>query len=141
ARTFSHAVVEELARHATIPVINALSDAAHPCQAMGDMLTIHEALGATDGVKLTFVGDGNNVARSRAVASALLGVEFVLACPNGYDSPEDSRVRFASPFANVPLVVEHAPRRAVVGADVLYTDVWTSMGQEAEAEARLAAFA
>jgi ornithine carbamoyltransferase len=140
ARTFSHAVVEELARHATIPVINALSDAAHPCQAMGDMLTIAEALGRVEGFKLAFVGDGNNVARSLAVASALLGLEFVLACPEGYDFPDDFRARFASAFPGVDLPVDHDPRHAVIGADVIYTDVWTSMGQEAEAEARRAAF-
>ena len=139
-RTFAHATVEELARSATVPVINALSDAAHPCQAMADLLTIREALGRLDETKLVFVGDGNNVARSLAVASALAGVRFVLACPPGYAFPDDFRARFAAAFPGTPLRVEHDPARAVVGADVIYTDVWASMGQEAEAEVRRAAF-
>ena len=140
-RTFAHATVEELARHATIPVINALSDAAHPCQAMADLMTIREAAGGMEGVRLVFVGDGNNVARSLAVASALLGVEFVLACPEGYSFPEDFRARFAAAFPAVPLRVEHDPARGVAGAQAVYTDVWASMGQEAEADRRRADFA
>jgi ornithine carbamoyltransferase len=140
-RTFAHATVEELARHATIPVINALSDAAHPCQAMADLLTVREALGGVEGVKVVFVGDGNNVAMSLAAASALLGAEFVLACPEGYAFPEDFRARFAATFPAVPLRIESDPRAAVVGAGVVYTDVWVSMGQESEAAARHAAFA
>jgi len=140
-RTFSHATVLELARHATIPVINALSDAAHPCQAMADLLTLQEALGHLDGARLVFVGDGNNVARSLAVASALLGVDFVLACPEGYAFPADFRARFAATFPGVPLAIDHDPARAVAGADAVYTDVWASMGQEDEAEHRRSAFA
>ncbi|MBX6313217.1 MAG: ornithine carbamoyltransferase [Isosphaeraceae bacterium] len=140
ARTFAHATVEELAQHATIPIINALSDAAHPCQAMGDLLTIREAMGRTEGVKLVFVGDGNNVARSLAVASAYLGVSFVLSCPPGYDFPEDFRARYAAAFSGATPEVDHDPKRAVVGADVIYTDVWASMGQEDEADARREAF-
>ncbi len=94
-RTFSHLTIEELARHATIPIVNALSDSAHPCQAMADLLTIQEVVGQLDGLKLVFVGDGNNVARSLAVASALLGVQFVLAAPPGYAFPADFQpVRF-----------------------------------------------
>jgi ornithine carbamoyltransferase len=139
-RTFAHATVAELARHASIPVINALCDTAHPCQAMADMLTVQEELGRLDGVKLVFVGDGNNVARSLAVASALLGVEFVLSCPEGYDFPEDFRARFASTFPGVTLTTEHDPAAAVAGADVVYTDVWASMGQEAETELRRGVF-
>jgi ornithine carbamoyltransferase len=140
-RTFSHATVEELARSGTIPVINALSDAAHPCQAMADLLTIAELRGPLDGRKLVFVGDGNNVARSLAAASALLGVQFVLAAPPGYEFPAAFQARFASKFPGVPLVVQSDPRAAVVGADVVYTDVWASMGQEEELEARRAIFA
>src|SRR4051794_8046428 len=139
-RTFAHATVEELARYATIPIINALSDQAHPCQALADMLTIQEALGNLDGVKLVFVGDGNNVARSLAVASALLGLEFVLASPPGYEFPAEFRTRFEGTFPDHPLVVEHDPHRAVRGAQAVYTDVWASMGQEQEAEHRRAAF-
>src|SRR3954469_1135058 len=140
-RTFAHATIEELARHASIPIVNALSDAAHPCQAMADVLTIQELVGHLEGVKLVFVGDGNNVARSLALASALLGLEFVLAAPEGYEFPDDFRGRFEATYPDVPLVVEHDPRRALVGANVVYTDVWASMGQEHEAELRSAAFA
>lgn len=139
-RTFAHATVEELARHATVPIINALSDAAHPCQALGDMLTIEEALGGLEGACLVFVGDGNNVARSLAVASGLLGVQFVLAAPPGYAFPEPFRARFRAKFPDLPLVVDHDPRNALLGADVVYTDVWASMGQEQEADARKSAF-
>src|SRR5262249_20320386 len=139
-RTFGHEVVEEIARHATIPIINALSDDAHPCQALGDMLTIREALGRTDGVRLAFVGDGNNVARSLAIASAFLGVEFVLSCPEGYSFPAEFEARLLATFPNAALTVEHDPKRAVSGAEVVYTDVWTSMGQEAEAGSRRLAF-
>ena len=141
ARTFSHATVEELARSATIPVINALSDASHPCQAMADFMTIEELRGGLSGKKLVFVGDGNNVARSLAAASALFGVDFVLAAPPGYEFPADFQARFAARFPDVPLVVEHDPEKAVKGADVVYTDVWASMGQEHEAEARRGVFA
>lgn len=140
-RTFHHAIVDELAMHATIPIVNALSDAAHPCQAMADVMTIQETLGAQVGVKLVFVGDGNNVARSLAVASALLGLEFVLAAPAGYEFPAEFRTRFEETFPDHALVVEHDPRQALIGADVVYTDVWTSMGQENETELRRAAFA
>lgn len=140
-RTFAHATVEELAKHATIPVINALSDAAHPCQAMADLMTLRESLGRLEGARLAFVGDGNNVARSLAVATALLGVDFVLACPEGYSYPDDFRARFAAAFPDVSLAVDHDPSRAVAGADAVYTDVWASMGQEDEADLRRAAFA
>jgi ornithine carbamoyltransferase len=139
-RTFAHATIEELAKHATVPIINALSDLAHPCQALADMLTIQEALGALKGVKLVFVGDGNNVARSLALAAALLGLEFVLAAPCGYEFPADFRTRFETTFPGYPLTVIHDPGQAVEGAQVVYTDVWASMGQEHEAEARRAVF-
>jgi ornithine carbamoyltransferase len=135
-RTFSHATVEELARHAAIPVINALSDASHPCQAMADLMTIQELRGTLEGQRLVFVGDGNNVARSLAAASALLGVEFVLAAPPGYEFPTEFRARFAARFPKIPLVVKNDPQAAVAGAQVVYTDVWASMGQEHEAAQR-----
>jgi ornithine carbamoyltransferase len=141
ARTFSHATVEELARSATIPVINALSDGSHPCQAMADFMTIAELRGSVSGNKVVFVGDGNNVARSLAAASALLGANFVLAAPRGYEFPADFQARFAARFPAVALVVEHDPELAVKGADVVYTDVWASMGQEHEADARRKVFA
>jgi ornithine carbamoyltransferase len=139
-RSFSHDTVEELARHAAIPIINALSDTSHPCQAMGDMLTIQEELGRLEGIRLVFVGDGNNVARSLAVASALTGVRFCLACPPSYAFPPEFVTEFAAHFPDVDLEVEHDPGRAVVDANAIYTDVWASMGQEDEAETRLVAF-
>jgi ornithine carbamoyltransferase len=139
-RSFAHATIVELARHATVPIINALSDLAHPCQAMADMLTIEESLGALKGVKLVFVGDGNNVARSLALAAALLGLEFVLAAPRGYEFPAEFRTRFEAAFPAYPLIVNHDPHDAVQGAQVVYTDVWASMGQEHEADARRAVF-
>jgi ornithine carbamoyltransferase len=135
-RTFSHATVEELARSGTIPIVNALSDLAHPCQAMADFMTIEELRGALCDQKLVFVGDGNNVARSLAVAAALLGVKFVLAAPPGYEFPPDFRARFADKFPGFPLVIDCDPRAAVTAADVVYTDVWASMGQENEAATR-----
>jgi len=141
ARTFSHATVEELARSATIPVVNALSDTSHPCQAMADLMTIEELRGSLRGQTLVFVGDGNNVARSLAAASALLGVRFVLAAPPGYEFPAEFQARFADRFPGVPLVVQRDPGEAVAGADVVYTDVWASMGQENEAESRRDVFA
>jgi ornithine carbamoyltransferase len=139
-RTFAHATVEELARYATVPIINALSDLAHPCQALADMLTIQEAFGTLEGLKLVFVGDGNNVARSLALASALLGLEFVLAAPPGYEFPAEFQQRYDETFPDQPLVVEHDANEAVRGAQAIYTDVWASMGQEHETEQRRAVF-
>ncbi|MFO0909789.1 MAG: ornithine carbamoyltransferase [Isosphaeraceae bacterium] len=140
-RTYAHATVEELARHASVPVINALSDASHPCQAMADMLTIQETFGRLDGINLVFVGDGNNVARSLALAAGLLGVQFALAAPPGYEFPDDFREAYRRRFPEIPLVVDHDPLNAVMGADVVYTDVWASMGQEHEAAERRETFA
>ena len=114
-RTFSQSIVEELARHAAVPVINALSDSSHPCQAMADMVTILEQRGPLAGQKLVFVGDGNNVARSLALAAALLGLEFVLTGPAGYEFPAAFSARFSALFPSVPLVVEPDPRKAVEG--------------------------
>jgi ornithine carbamoyltransferase len=140
-RTFAHATIEELAGAATIPIINALSDASHPCQAMADFMTIEEVKGSPRGRKLVFVGDGNNVARSLAAASVLLGAEFVLCAPPGYEFPDDFRREFEARFPGRPLRQERDPREAVAGADVVYTDVWASMGQEHEAVRRREAFA
>jgi len=140
-RTFAHAKLEELARHASIPIVNALSDDAHPCQAMADMLTLLELKGRLEGLNLAFIGDGNNVAMSLARASALLGVEFVLACPRGYEYPEEFRADFARRFPGVELRIEHDPKAAADGADAVYTDVWASMGQESEADQRREIFA
>ncbi len=139
-RTFSQTTIEELARHATIPIINALSDWSHPCQALADLLTVREALGELAGLKFVFVGDGNNVARSLAQASAFFGLNFVLACPKGYEYPESFISRYAETFPDVPLNIENDPTIAVKDADVVYTDVWASMGQEAEHESRKTIF-
>jgi ornithine carbamoyltransferase len=129
-RTFAQDDVEELARHATIPVINGLTDSAHPCQALADVMTIRERLGRLEGVRVAYLGDGNNVCASLMVAAAKLGMEFVAATPVGYE-PDPRAVELAGPE------LTHDPREAARGADVLYTDVWTSMGQEEERERRL----
>src|SRR5438094_6533543 len=129
-RTFAQDDVEELARHATIPVINGLTDSSHPCQALADVMTIRERLGRLEGVRVAYLGDGNNVCASLMVAAAKLGMEFVAATPEGYE-PDPKAVELAQPE------LTHDPREAAQGADVLYTDVWTSMGQEEERERRL----
>jgi len=140
-RTFAHATLEKLADFASIPVVNALSDDAHPCQAMADMLTLAELKPDLAGLKLAFIGDGNNVAMSLAEAAALLGVAFVLACPEGYEYPEAFVQAFASRFPAASLAVVHDPAEAVAGADAVYADVWASMGQEHEADRRREIFA
>ncbi len=129
-RTFAQDDVEELARHATIPVINGLTDSSHPCQALADVMTIRERLGRLEGVRIAYLGDGNNVCASLMVAAAKLGMELVAATPEGYE-PDPKAVQLAQPE------LTHDPREAAQGADVLYTDVWTSMGQEEERERRL----
>jgi len=139
-RTFAQSTIQELAAHASIPVINALTDNNHPCQAMADLLTILEAKGSLEDVRIAFVGDGNNVARSLAVACALTGVRFILSCPKDYRFSEDFQRAFARAFPRVTLEIEHDPNRAVIDADVVYTDVWCSMGQEEEAQSRRRAF-
>lgn len=138
-RTHAHSKVEELARHASIPIINALSEDAHPCQAMADVLTIREELPDVKKPRVVFVGDGNNVARSLAVACEYTGMDFLLAAPAQYKFPADFVNQFAKAFGHAPAQTSHA-LEAADGADVLYTDVWTSMGQEAETKERLKAF-
>ncbi|MFL5949229.1 MAG: ornithine carbamoyltransferase [Gaiellaceae bacterium] len=134
-RTFAQDDVEELARHASIPVVNGLTDSAHPCQALADVMTIRERLGRLEGVRVAYLGDGNNVCASLMVACAKLGADFVAATPAGYE-PDDGVVKIAREAGgNVTLV--HDPREAAAQANVLYTDVWTSMGQEEERERRL----
>lgn len=143
ARTFAHQTLEVLAQFADVPVINALSDREHPCQALADLLTIYEKKGELEGLTLAYVGDGNNVAHSLMLASALAGVNFRIASPNGYEVRDDL-LRLARGYAVesvVEIVCTDDPRRAVSEADIVYTDVWTSMGQEAESEKRRAAFA
>src|SRR6478736_2578201 len=134
-RTFAQSDVEELARHATIPVINGLTDSSHPCQALADVMTIRERFGRLEGVRVAYFGDGNNVCASLMVACAKLGMEFVAATPEGYQ-PEERVVAIARE-AGGTVELTHDPREAAQGADVLYTDVWTSMGQEEERERRL----
>jgi ornithine carbamoyltransferase len=134
-RTFAQADVEELARNATIPVINGLTDSSHPCQALADVMTIRERFGRLEGVRVAYLGDGNNVCASLMVASAKLGLEFVAATPEGYE-PEEQALEVAREAGGSPELTQDA-RGAVQGADVLYTDVWTSMGQDEERERRL----
>jgi ornithine carbamoyltransferase len=134
ARTFAQSTIEELARYAEVPVINALSDEEHPCQALADILTIHERFGRVRNVHITYIGDGNNVARSLVLAAAMLGAHTVLATPPGYDPPGDlmeSARNFAHDSGGSVRIVRD-PREGVSGAEVVYTDVWTSMGQEDE---------
>jgi ornithine carbamoyltransferase len=134
-RTFAQSDVEELAEHADIPVINGLTDETHPCQALADMLTIRERLGRLQGVRVAYLGDGNNVCSSLMVAAARLGSSFVAATPPGYE-PDDRAIAVARE-AGAQVDVVGDPVEAVRDADVLYTDVWTSMGQEEERERRL----
>ncbi len=143
ARTFSHQTLELLAQYAQVPVINGLSDHEHPCQALGDLLTIYEKKGELKGLKLAFIGDSNNVARSLLLATSLVGVDFSIASPPAYKLQEEV-LRHAQEFAlqsNTHIFLTSDPRLAAENADIVYTDVWTSMGQEAEAEARRLAFA
>jgi ornithine carbamoyltransferase len=134
-RTFAQSDVEELAEHASVPVINGLTDSAHPCQALADVMTIRERLGRLEGLKVVYLGDGNNVCASLMVACAKLGMDFVAATPARYRPVEEAVQIARDAGGSVELVDD--PRAAVDGADVLYTDVWTSMGQDAEREQRL----
>jgi ornithine carbamoyltransferase len=134
-RTFAQSDVEELAAHASIPVINGLTDSSHPCQALADVLTIRERFGGFEGVKVVYLGDGNNVCASLMVACAKLGMDFVAATPPSYRPAEEPIAIARAEGHSVDLVDD--PVAAVEGADVLYTDVWTSMGQDAEREQRL----
>ena len=139
-RTFKQSDVDELAAAADIPVINGLTDDFHPCQALADVMTIRERLGTFEGVRVVYLGDGNNVCHSLMVACAKLGMDFVAATPEGYE-PSEEVVGWARAAANVSgrsVELMHDPRAAAEGADVLYTDVWTSMGQDEERERRLA---
>ena len=139
-RTFAQADVDALATAADIPVINGLTDDFHPCQALADVMTIRERLGGFDGVRVAYFGDGNNVCHSLMVACAKLGMQFVAATPEGYE-PNDEVVGWARAAVNVSggsVELTNDPRAGAEGADVLYTDVWTSMGQDEERERRLA---
>jgi ornithine carbamoyltransferase len=138
ARVYAHETVETLARNATIPVINALSDFEHPCQALADWFTLWERGVDLSRIRLAWVGDGNNVLHSLMLVGALLGATLVMACPPGYEP--DPRVLAQARRLGGSVEVTEDARKAATGADVLYTDVWTSMGQEAERETRLEAF-
>lgn len=140
ARTFSHASMLELAEHATVPVINGLSDLLHPCQVMADCQTLQERKGRLDGLTVAFIGDGNNVVNSWIHAAARLGIHFRLACPEGYE-PDPGVLAEGRETGSSTIEILHDPATAADGADALYTDVWTSMGQEAESQIRRAAFA
>jgi ornithine carbamoyltransferase len=143
ARTFAHGTAESLAKYASVPVINALSDGEHPCQALADILTIYEKKGKLEGLTVAYIGDGNNVASSLMLACVSVGANFRIASPKGYELPEKI-VRLGRRFAQqsgAEISLLQQPREAVKGADVVYTDVWTSMGQESEAEKRRKTFA
>jgi ornithine carbamoyltransferase len=134
-RTFAQSDVEELAANASIPVVNGLTDSAHPCQALADVMTIRERFGRLEGLKVVYLGDGNNVCASLMVACAKLGAAFVAATPPAYRPPDEAVQLAREAGGSVELVGD--PHAAVAGADVLYTDVWTSMGQDAERERRV----
>lgn len=132
-RTFSHTTIETLAANSTIPVINGLSDLHHPCQAFADVMTLLEKKGRIEGLKVAYVGDGNNVCNSLIEAAALLGFHLTIACPEGFE-PHNEILENARSLAKSEIVVLRAPREAAGMADAVYTDVWVSMGQENEAE-------
>ena len=142
ARVFSHRSLQLLAEHTSVPIVNALSDLEHPCQALGDLLTVSEHKGRLEGLKVAFVGDGNNVASSLALACASTGADFVLASPGDYQLPtvvlEEARRRAALRESQIEWT--ESPQAAVRDADVVYTDVWVSMGQEAEEAERIEVF-
>jgi ornithine carbamoyltransferase len=141
-RTFAHQKVEELAEYASIPVINGLTDDDHPCQALADLLTIYEVKKTFQGIKLAYVGDGNNVANALLAAAAKVGMDVAIACPPGYE-PKAAYVEAARQIGEktgATVTVTHDPLEAVAGADAIYTDVWTSMGQESESDERLQVF-
>ena len=138
-RTFRQADVDELAEHADVPVINGLTDEFHPCQALADVMTIRERLGSVEGARVVYVGDGNNVCHSLMVACAKLGMHFVAATPEGYEPSVEvvGWARAAAGRSGGSVELSRDPRAAAERSDVLYTDVWTSMGQEEERERRL----
>jgi len=140
ARTFEHKTVTELAEYSTVPVINALTDWSHPCQAMADVLTIREHCGRIDGIKIAYVGDGNNVARSLGFAGAKLGMKLIIASPTGYELDVETIER-ANQVSAGSVEQTNDPAAAVSGADIIYTDTWVSMGQEDEKQKRVRDFA
>ncbi len=139
-RTYGQDIVEELARFATVPVINGLTDLFHPCQIMADLLTVIEHKGSYQGLKFSWVGDGNNMANTWIEAAAIFGFDLTLACPEGYQ-PDPKVLAWAQANGTSAIVLTDDPKKAVQDADVLNTDVWASMGQEEEQKAREKAFA
>ncbi len=137
-RTFAHEIVEDMSKYAKIPIINGLTDYTHPCQAMADFLTLHEVKGEFKGLKLTYVGDGNNVSHSLMLAGARLGVDVTIATPRGYEPNlfAFAEATEAAKQTGAKIEVVHDPKEGVNGADAVYTDVWASMGQEDEAAER-----
>ncbi len=140
-RTYSHSRIEELARYCTVPVINGLTDSAHPCQALADLFTLDEIHGPLAGKRLAYIGDANNVAASLAICCGKLGVEFSIASPPDYQFPQWFLDQLAADVPDSKVLMTTDPRDAVRGAVGVYTDVWTSMGQEDQQEARRQAFA
>ena len=141
-RTFEHSTVVEMAEHATVPVINGLTDELHPCQALADLMTVHQAFGGLRGRRVAYIGDGNNVAQSLMIACARAGVDFSIASPPGYEVA-GKYLDLAGGFAagtGAGIETGTDPRAAAGGAHAVYSDVWTSMGQEREREQRLADF-
>lgn len=138
ARTFSHATLERMAAVVSVPVVNLLSDTSHPCQAVADVLTLSERWGAIDGRRIAYIGDGNNVAASLALASAMSGMTFSIATPLGYELPSSVVARVEALGGTIDAT--HDPRDGIAHADAVYADVWTSMGQEAEQDQRLRDF-
>jgi len=141
ARTFEHQKVTDLAKWSKVPVINGLTDYSHPCQAMADLMTLHEHFGNLEGRTMAFIGDGNNVARSLAMACGKLGMSFILAAPSGYELSDEelAQVRQQSPKMDLRVIAD--PKEAVGNADAIVTDTWVSMGQEADKARRVQHFA
>jgi ornithine carbamoyltransferase len=137
-RTFSQRTLEEIAENASVPVINALTDESHPCQVLADCLTLIEHRGKLDGLKVVFIGDGNNMVNSWMEAAALLPIDFALACPQGYEPNPDIEEKARQSGARI--TITHSVKEAASDADVIYTDVWASMGQEEEFERRARVF-
>lgn len=142
ARLFKHDIIVELARHSSVPVINGLTDRHHPCQTLGDLLTIREHKGKFRGLKLAWVGDGNNVCNSLLLGCTLVGMNISAVCPHGYEPDANvmTQAKKNAEKSGAKLELLTDPKKAVAGADVIYTDVWVSMGQEKEAKRRMRAF-
>lgn len=142
-RTFGHDIVEEVANNASIPVINGLTDDAHPCQVLADLMTIYEEKGSFEDLKLTYVGDGNNMSQSLIIGCALMGIDCHVAVPKGYEVKQSviEKAQQIGIETGADIVQTYEPKEAVKDADIIYTDVWTSMGFEDEQEVRMQAFA